>query len=197
MARLSSNIRQIYLPLAILNTGVALMFAVILVPSPRPPEIAVAAAPSPQEKIQPVAKPIIGTATRVVVPTVAIDVSVREGSYDSDSESWSIDTQSAFHANTTVPINNANGTALIYGHAGWQIFETLPGAREGAEATVYTAEGYRFVYEFESNRQVEPTDVSSLTNTGSPKLILQTCSGAFDTYRTLVTFRLKGVVNGE
>lgn len=197
MARLSLNIRQFYIPLAILNIGVGLMFAVILVPSPEPPEISVVAAPSHHEKLQPIVKPITGTAQRVVVPSVAIDVAVREGSYDSDSESWSIDTQSAFHASTTVPVNNTNGTAFIYGHAGWQIFETLPSVQKGAEATVYTAEGYRFVYEFESNRQVDPTDVSLLTEAGPPKLMLQTCSGAFDTYRTLVTFRLKGVMNGE
>lgn len=169
------------------------MFVVILTPPVEPPPIVVASAPRTHKVPKPEAKPVVGAAERVVVPSVGIDSSVREGSYDSDSDSWSIDTDSAFYATTTVPVNNTNGSTLIYGHAGWGIFDTLPKVKKGAKATVHTKEGYEFVYEFESNRQVEPTDVSALTNTGPPKLILQTCSGAFDTYRTLVTFRLKEI----
>lgn len=195
MARRPTNTsRQPYLSLAVLNISVAVMFAVILAPQPEPPVVVVATAPVLHKKAPAEAKPVVGVAKRVVVPSVGIDIAVREGSYDSDSHSWSIDTESAFHASNTVPVNNTNGTALIYGHAGWGIFDTLPKVRKGAEATVHTKEGYRFVYTYESNRQVEPTDVRALTETGSPKLILQTCSGAFDTYRTLVTFRLKEVV---
>lgn len=184
---------SLFSALAVLNMGVALMFAVILMPSPEPPPIVAASAPRIHKVPKPEAKPVVGTAKRVVVSSVGIDSSVREGSYDSDSNSWSIDTDSAFYATTTVPVNNTNGSTLIYGHAGWGIFDTLPKVKKGAKTTVYTKEGYKFVYVFESNRQVEPTDVSALTNTGPPKLILQTCSGAFDTYRTLVTFRLKEV----
>ena len=62
---------------------------------------------------------------------------------------------------------------------------------------MYTEEGYRFEYSFESNRQVEPGDVSSLAATGPPKLILQTCSGVFDAYRTLVVFSFNKVVVHE
>ena len=195
VARRSTNAsRQPYFSFALLNIGVVMMFAVLLAPQPEPPEIIVAAAPVVHKKAPTEVKPVIGTAKRVVVPSVGIDITVREGSYDSDSHSWSIDTKSAFHASNTVPVNNTNGSALIYGHAGWGIFGTLPKAGKGAKATVHTKEGYTFVYTYESNRQVEPTDVSALTETGPPKLLLQTCSGAFDTYRTLVTFRLREVV---
>lgn len=191
--RLSTSRLPLFGALAVLNVCVALMFVVILAPSPELPVIVVASTPRTQKVLIPEAKPVVGTAKRIVVPSVGIDSTVREGSYDSDSHSWSIDTKSAFYATMTVPVNNTNGSTLIYGHAGWGIFDTLPKVKKGAKATVYTKEGYKFVYVFESNRQVEPTDVSALTDTGSPKLILQTCSGAFDTYRTLVTFRLKEV----
>lgn len=183
-----------YSAFALLNMCVAVMFAVILTPSPPPPEIVVATpTPAPKKVVAP-AKPVVGMAKKVVVPSVGIKQEVREGSYDVDSQSWSIDAKSAFYATTTVPVNNTNGTTLIYGHAGWGIFEKLPEVKKGAEASVYTKEGYRFVYAFESNKQVDPHDVSALTEKGPPKLVLQTCSGLLDAYRTLVTFRLKEVV---
>lgn len=185
--------------LASLNIGVALMFAVILAPRDTAPVVVATAivphavlSEAPQEK-----QPIVGTARRVVVPSVGIDQPVRQGSYTSSSESWTIDTSAAFHADVTVPVNNTNGTALIYGHAGWGIFGKLPEVQPGAEAAVYTAEGLRFMYEFESSKQVDPSDVSALTSSGPPRLLLQTCSGAFDSYRTLVTFSLKGIVRDE
>lgn len=187
--------------LTLLNTCVFIMFAVLLTPVQPSPVVATAAvasrdsitlsAPSTSKR------PIIGTAGRVIVPSVGIEQEVRPGSYDIHSNSWTVDSLSAFHATTTVPVNNANGTSLIYGHAEWKIFGRLPETQPGAEAFVDTIEGQRFIYEFESSRQVEPTDTSALTASGPPKLLLQTCSGPFDAYRTLVTFKLRAVVNNE
>ncbi len=143
-----------------------------------------------REEIDP---PIIGKANRIVVPSVSIDIGVQPGAYDVASSSWHVDDSSAFHAGTTVPVNDSNGTTLIYGHAKWGIFGALPDVQTGAEASVYTIEGTRFVYSLELVKQVEPSDVSMLTAEGSPKLILQTCSGLFDQHRTLAVFALKGV----
>ena len=180
-----------------MNVGVFLLFAALLTPEPTPIVFAstmstrpIAVAPSSQyEK-----KPIIGIAERVTVPSVGIDQMVRPGAYDTTTNTWTLDSNSAFHATTTVPINNSNGTTLIYGHAERAIFGRLLEVQPGAEAMVHTFDGYRFVYSFESSRQVTPPDTSQLTAIGKPKLLLQTCSGPFDAYRTLVTFSLKEVV---
>lgn len=198
--RRKASDRLTYGYLAILNLCVAGMFVVVLTPAPAIPQpiesnVAIRRAPAQPKAV--VREPIIGTANRVVVPSVGIDTSVRPGAYNTDTHTWSIDHSSAFHADITVPVNNANGTTLIYGHAGWNIFTALPRVSEGAEAYVYTDEGNRFVYTFESNRQVDPSDVSVITAEGPPKLVLQTCSGAFDAYRTLVTFRFREVVHSE
>lgn len=171
------------------------MFAAILWPQPTMPEVAMDAPVAPVKlKDVPTRAPIIGTSTRVQVPSVGIDSTVQPGDYDAQSKTWAIDTSSAFYATVTVPVNNTNGTTLIYGHAGWGIFENLPAVGGGSQALVDTSEGYRFIYSFESSQQVAPSDVSFLTSSGPPRLVLQTCSGAFDSYRTLVTFRLTGVV---
>ena len=138
--------------------------------------------------------PIVGNANRIVVPSIGIDIEVVPGVYDVTASSWQVDDTAAFHASTTVPVNDSNGTTLIYGHARWGIFGTLPDVKTGAEASVYTSEGKHFVYTFESVEQVTPDDTSMLTTKGSPKLILQTCSGFFDQYRTLAVFQLKEIL---
>lgn len=150
--------------------------------------------PVEKEELPLAQKPVIGVADRIAVPSIGIDIAVQSGSYSTATESWMVDDTSAFHADTTVPINDTNGTTLIYGHARRGIFGNLPDIRSGAEANVHTADGSRFVYEFESVRQVDPTDVSMLTSDGTPKLILQTCSGLFDQHRTLATFSFKEVI---
>ena len=184
-----------------INLCVLAMFAAILTPQPDP---VWAVADVTTINAQPMisndtarAVPITGTAVRVMVPSVGIDATVREGDYDSINKKWSIDSDSAFHANNTVPVNNTNGTTLIYGHAERAIFSKLLNVQSGAEAYVDTLDGNRFVYSFDSNTQVEPSDTSMLISSGSPKLILQTCSGPFDAYRTMVTFSLQKVVRSE
>lgn len=188
--------KSAYFSIAVLNFCIAIMFSVILWPKPELPTIQpiVAARVSSHEKTPVIKEPIVGTPVRIEVPSVGIDSSVQAGNYDIQSNTWTIDTSSAYYATATVPVNNANGTTLIYGHAGWGIFEALPAVAAGAEAYVSTSEGQRFIYTFVENRQVDPADVSFMTSAGAPHLVLQTCSGAFDSYRTLVTFALKGVV---
>ena len=141
----------------------------------------------------PVKEPVIGEAERIEVPSIAIDIAVRPGTYDPNTQTWTVDDSAAFVADTTVPVNDTNGTTLIYGHAKWGIFGALPDLQPGAEAIVHAAGGSRFVYTFESVSQVEPSDLSMLTAEGEPRLVLQTCSGLFDQHRTLALFALKEV----
>jgi len=199
-ARRATNDRLTYVYLALLNICVIGMFLVVLTPTPsiaHPVSASVGVGHSALRAKASRIQPTIGTPIHVMVPSVGIDTPVRTGSYDIDSSSWTIDHHSAFYADITVPANNINGTTLIYGHAGWGIFNTLPNVTDGAVAYVDTAEGYRFMYVFESKHRVDPSDVSVLNSTGPPQLVLQTCSGAFDAYRTLVTFRFNGVVRNE
>lgn len=195
-----------YAYLALLNMSVVAMVAVLLGAMLKPQQVqALAVEPiafvstvaTPEVVVTIPVQPVTGTANRVSVPSVGIDTTVQAGSYDTDTHSWSISSSGAFHADITVPVNNTNGSTLIYGHAEWPLFGRLPDVSEGAEAIVHTAEGLRFTYLFESKHQIDPADVSSLTATGPPKLLLLTCSGAFDAYRTLVTFRLTGVTRNE
>ncbi len=204
-ARTGKTEYSTYAYLAILNVGVGSMIVVLCGAMLKPRQVeALALAPvstslvvaTPDVVAAPV-RPVTGTATRVVVPSIGINTVVQEGAYNAGANSWAISSGSAFHANTTVPVNNTNGSTLIYGHAEWPLFGRLPEAGEGAEAIVHTVEGLQFTYMFESKRQIDPADTSALVSTGPPKLLLLTCSGAFDAYRTLVTFQLTGVTRSE
>lgn len=192
--KLASYRRSAYLSIGIINLCTAGMFLAILLPQP----VAVYAQPiltAPEKKLSaPNLKNIaLGIPNRVVVESVGIDLPVKTGSYDAATKTWTLDEASAFYADRSVPINDSNGSTLIYAHARFGLFAKLPEITNGSTALVYTDSGKVFSYQFESSRQVTPDDTSIFVATGPPTLALQTCSGPFDVYRTLVLFRLKEV----
>ncbi|MES2630659.1 MAG: sortase [Patescibacteria group bacterium] len=188
------NDRMVYSAIALMNLFVVGMFITILYPEPAPivrePVATVVRKKMPEPAL---AKIQLGLPTRIVVSSVGIDLPVQMGSYDPSTQTWTVDTQSAFYADRTVPVNDSNGSTLIYGHAQYGLFSRVPEIREGATAEVYTDTGKVFSYTFQSSREVTPDDTSIFVNTGPPMLILQTCSGPYDVYRTLVSFYLSGV----
>lgn len=185
------NDRKVFGAIALMNLFVAGMFITILYPKPAPvisePVATVVRKKMPEPAL---AKINLGLPTRVVVPSVGIDLIVKTGSYDPSTQNWTVDTQSAFYADRTVPVNDSNGSTLIYGHAQYGLFSRLPEISDGATAEVYTDTGKKFSYIFQSSREVTPNDTSIFVTTGSPMLTLQTCSGPYDTFRTLVSFNL-------
>lgn len=185
---------MVYGAIALINLFVAGMFITILYPKPAPivsePVATVVRKRMPEPAL---AKIQLGLPTRVVVPSVGIDLPVRVGSYDPSTQDWTLDNQSAFYADRSVPVNDSNGSTLIYGHAQYGLFSRLPEVSDGATAQVYTDTGKVFSYTFQSSRQVTPDDTSIFVTSGAPMLTLQTCSGPYDVYRTLVSFSLSGV----
>lgn len=174
----------------LLNLAVGVMFYVVnITPTP-----VLADTYSPPQRATPQTIPATqGTPVRVVVPSVSIDLPVKVGSYNPDSASWDVDMDNAHYADVSVPVNNSNGTTLIYGHAQSDIFETLPSIQPDAEAIVYTDAGYTFRYRHTSSRNVTPNDVSVFTASGPPKLVLQTCIGIYSELRGLYSFKLVAI----
>ena len=136
---------------------------------------------------------IQGIPNRIIVPSVGIDVGVATGSYDPSDESWTLDNTEAFYADISVPVNDNNGVTLIYGHARSAVFSRILQLTDGAEAVVYTDNGHAFHYVYQSRQEVDPTDLSIVHANGPPTLMLQTCSGPFDAYRTMISFKLVSV----
>lgn len=181
---------QFYSLVGLLNLAVGVMFYVInITPTP--------VLASPLSPTQPaVVKPIPATQgipVRVVVPSLAIDLPVATGTYNPDDGSWTVDTTKAYYADVSMPVNNSNGTTMIYGHAQSLVFETLPQIQPDAEVVVYTDNGYAFHYKHTTVKTVPPTDVSVFTAYGPPKLVLQTCVGVYSELRALYSFRLVSI----
>lgn len=136
---------------------------------------------------------IQGIPSRVVVPSIGIDLPVQVGVYNPVDSTWTLGTDGAFYANPSVPANNNNGTTLIYAHGQAGLFGALPTIQPGAAAQVYTSSGAVFSYIYRSFQQVDPSDTSIFSTTTLPTLTLQTCTGDWSQYRALYSFDLTGV----
>lgn len=173
-----------YAQAVVLNAVVALMFYVVTTP---PPVLRASEVPVPVIH-RPVAA-ITGTPNRIVIESIGIDLPVSVGTYDPTTDTWTLGDDQAFYADNSVPVNNNNGTTLIYGHARSTVFGPLPNLQAGTEAVVYTDNGRAFHYRYQSMKELDPTDTSVFTSSGPPQLTLQTCAGAWDMYRAMYTFQ--------
>lgn len=177
----------LYLRIVFLNALVVVTLVTASQPAPLPTVIA-----SHYSKVY--TKAIkTGFPTKLVIPSLNLDLEVGRGSYNTSDRSWTIDASRAFYADLSVPLNDHNGVTLIYGHAQAPVFGRLSNIQVGATADVYSDSNYLFHYKYESVQNVVPTDLSVFTTEGKPILVLQTCTGAFDSYRALFKFNLEEV----
>lgn len=137
---------------------------------------------------------IVGKPTRLHIPSLDIDLNVVDGSYDANTHSWTLSTDKAHYALPSMQPNNAHGNTLIYGHNRKEVFARLPNIAPGAKAYVTTSNGYKFTYEYNSSKTVDPTNVDIFAYEGAPQLTVQTCTGTWFQNRQLFTFRLVGAV---
>lgn len=178
--------------IAMLNLATGLMFFVVTRPLPvaYAADLQIPAALHTKKASVPA---IVGTPVRLEIPSLAIDLPVGEGSYDTKTGEWTTGLSEAYHADVSMPINDSNGVTLIYGHAQTPIFINLPQIGAAALATVYTDNGYKFTYTYTTKIDVVPTDTSLFRSDGPPTLVLQTCTGDWDRYRALFSFSLTKV----
>lgn len=171
-----------------LNVMVCAVFYGINIQPPAPVEAKTIAIHSPiKQKVIPA---VAGQPVRLVVPGVQLDLQVALGSYNPQVGDWTDSITKAHYADTSVPANDSNGTTLIYAHARSELFSRLTSLEQGDEAIVYTKNKHVLRYKFQSLKEVAPSDMSVFTEKGPPTLVLQTCSGPWNTYRALYSFDL-------
>jgi LPXTG-site transpeptidase (sortase) family protein len=181
---------QFYSLAGLLNLAVGVMFYTInITPTP----VLAVTPPTVRPAIIKQIPATQGIPNRITIPSLAIDLPVSTGSFNPQDNSWTVDATQAYYADISMPINNSNGTTLIYGHAQSTVFETLPTIQPDAEVVIYTDSGYIFHYRMASMREVQPNDVSVFTASGPPTLVLQTCIGAYSELRALFSFRLVAI----
>lgn len=140
---------------------------------------------------------IAGTPARIAIPSYDIDLPVDTGRYDHNRKKWTLSDTHAHYAAITAPANNRAGTTFIYGHGTNAVFGKI-GANPppaGTIAHIYTDNGHLFTYTLQSIADYTPgqTDIFENALTGSPQLIIQTCTGAFSEWRTMFTFSFKEI----
>ena len=150
----------------------------------------VSAAPETQTHITKSGKP-----TRLLIPSVAIDLAVADG-YVQENGEWVLSNDKAHYALLTPLVNNKAGNTVIYGHNTKSVFKPTSAIKVGDELTIKTDNKLWFRYRYNSDANVDPTDVGVLSGrSDKPRATLITCSGLFYQNRRLMTFEL--VENGE
>jgi hypothetical protein len=142
-------------------------------------------------------KVISGKPVQITLPTAAIDLKIDDGLYNDVDGSWALSDTNAQFATMSAPSNDHAGTTFIYGHGTDAVFGKIGSNHPpaGSLAQIQTDNGHMFTYELQEVRNFEPSDTSIFSDmtSGSPRLIVQTCTGVFSEWRTMFIFTLKEV----
>lgn len=138
-------------------------------------------------------KHISGLPVRIIAPTLGVDLNIVKGSYRDDTKAWTVASDSANYATSTVKNNDNKGTTLIYGHATSMVFAKTKKLKPGDKIFIKTDNGYVFVYRYKSFKNLNPEDTYLFNQLETPKpgLALMTCDGIFSQERRVMYFDLE------
>jgi LPXTG-site transpeptidase (sortase) family protein len=144
-------------------------------------------------------KPVVvsGEPTHITIDSTAIDLPIINGYYDASNDSWTLSKTEAQYAVISSLANDQQGTTFIYGHGTDAVFGEIGEHHPalGTVAHIATNSGHTFTYKLVDIHDYTPNDTSALNNlhSGSPRLIIQTCSGALSQWRTMFVFDYESV----
>lgn len=124
------------------------------------------------------------------IPDLEIEVDVTSGNYSEVEKNWNVSDSYAQIATISSFPNKVGGNTVIYGHNTNSIFGKTSKIRPGQKAYIETKNGNIFVYEFISEKTVQPSDTSVFEYEGDPILTLITCTGFANEKRRILTFKL-------
>jgi len=133
---------------------------------------------------------------RLIIPRINVDLIVQVGDvYDQAL----LDKGPVHFENSDLP-DTRGGNVAIAAHRGsyWGFFTDLDQLNPG-DKIFLDVEGYRFIYEMEWIRIVDPLDWSVIDSTDYPALTLQTChpKNVRGTHRLIVRARLDSVTRAS
>lgn len=140
----------------------------------------------------PSAKTISGIPTRIIIPSLSIDLPITSQTYSESTKSWPVSNTDANYASSTAPLNNSHAETLIYGHSTRTIFGPLLDLSAGAVAYIYADNGHLFKYSYTGSQDVTPYKLSIFKDMANAPagLKLITCDGPNFEYRRLMSFKL-------
>lgn len=142
-------------------------------------------------------KTISGKPIRIALSSRGIDLPVADGGYDTSSKTWSLRPDKAMFATMSSQPNNEMGMTFIYGHGTDTVFGKIGSNHPpiGSTADIYTDNGHVFSYKLNAIEDLTPTDTWILRNQkiGPPRLLIQTCTGAYSQWRTMFEYSYTSV----
>jgi LPXTG-site transpeptidase (sortase) family protein len=133
-----------------------------------------------------------GIPSRIIVPSIAIDLPIVSQSYNLSTKTWPVSPTNANYANDTAQANNTKGETLIYGHNNRRVFGPLLNMKQGDAVYVYTSNNHVFKYIYQASEDITPTKLSIFDDMAKagPGLKLITCDGPYFEYRHLMSLKL-------
>lgn len=120
---------------------------------------------------------------RVVIPSLSIDLSVRESKIVNGF--WEVSETTASHGlGSAYP--GQNGNIVVFAHARERLFLPLRNIKNDATVYILTSDSWHR-YRVTATKLVAPADVTVIAPTEEETLTLFTCSGFMDSKRLIVT----------
>lgn len=195
MNKFQKNNIKIPLFVKVVSLYVVLGIAIFSLQPNKPVEAVEITKPSNVSSVQKVAQPekviITGAPIRIEIPSLAIDLPIENGVYDSSTNIWQVKTGFVHFANMTSLPSTEPGNTFLYGHNNKKTLYATKKISTGAELRVYTSNGHQFSYQYTGEETVEPNNISIFATQHSvPTLTLMTCSGTWSQQRRLMNFAL-------
>ena len=142
-----------------------------------------------------VKKIISGIPSRITIERLNIDLEVRDGAYNYDTDEWTLSNDATHYAQMTSKANDYRGSTFIYGHNTDAVLARMSGLIVGDIVTIKTANGHTFHYVYRSDDLVPPSVTEVLNdNPPTPRLTVMTCEGIWSQQRRLMYFDFKDVL---
>jgi LPXTG-site transpeptidase (sortase) family protein len=166
--------------------------------------IVAAYTPDPQPVAQIVTAPKIKILSQQVisghpvsfsVEKLDIKLPVKDGTYDPQTDQWTLTNDAVFFAAMTTEPNDTQGNTFIYGHNQPQVIEPMKDIAVGDIVTIKTSNGHTFRYEYVRDTIIAPTFTDVLNeDPEKPQLTVMTCEGIWSETRRLMYFDFVEVV---
>lgn len=157
------------------------------------PAIEVATVPEPASDNEVIA----GKPVQLVIPRLDVDLTIEDGKYHADSETWTLHDHNAHYAVMTAQPSNQPGHTMLYGHNTRRVLAATEDIQPGDEMLVKTNNGHTFTYTYIGDEVVMPDDTAFLQeaheSAEEPVLTLLTCDGPWFEKRRLMSFALTEV----
>lgn len=131
-----------------------------------------------------------GHPKQILIPRLGIDLQVIEGTYFPANQTWTLSDDKVQFSTMSSPPNNHGGTTFLYGHNTPAVFKRLHELDGRDEVIIKTNEGLTFTYQLTNSYRVRPQQTQVLNSANEPTLLLLTCSGIWNEWRSVFELRL-------